>query len=307
MSASDAQTSARGAGRVLIGTSGWSYPDWAGVVYPCRRPRGFHPLRYLAEYCDAVEVNTSFYRIPSPAMTRGWPALVPDGFRFAFKLTRIFTHEPDLPDRSAAEMFLEALEPVRAAGKLGPVLIQFPWSLRYTPVAIERIERLATWLGGCERVIEVRHASWARPEAQAALAACGGLCAIDQPALRDCLGPSEHVAGRASYVRLHGRNEANWFAQGLPAYERYNYLYALETLREWVDRIRRMQRQAEIVYVFANNHYRGQGVVNALELRALLTGRPVRVPERLLAAYPRLARIAQPPRQPGLFDDSVGQ
>jgi uncharacterized protein YecE (DUF72 family) len=103
-------------------------------------------------------------------------------------------------------------------------------------------------------------------------------------------------------VRLHGRNAVNWFADNIPTYERYNYLYGEDELREWVGRLNAMGTQAANVYVFANNHYRGQGVTNALELRALLEGSPVAVPEDLLRAYPRLKRIAQPPREPRLFD-----
>lgn len=288
--------------RLWIGPSGWSYPDWFGVVYPLPKPRSFQPLAFLAQYVNAVEVNTSFYNTPTPQMTAAWPPLVPEHFRFAFKLHQSFTHETAFPPLSQAEAFVAALTPVLAAGKLGPVLAQFPWSFRYTPAAVDRLRRIADAFAAFDRFFEVRHSSWARPEALAALGACGGYCNIDQPALRDCLPPSDHVFGRNAYVRLHGRNAANWFAEGLPAFERYNYLYSIPELREWVARLNAIRDRAQEAYVFTNNHFRGQGVANALQIRALITSARVDVPPDLLAAYPSVARISRRPRQPSLFD-----
>lgn len=292
------------AARIRIGPCGWSYPDWNGVVYPVRKPRGFKPLAYLARFFNALEVNASFYAIPTPRMTSAWPRQVPADFRFTFKLTRDFTHERDeIPSNSLARTFIDGISPVRQAGLLGPLLIQFPWSFRYTAGAVERLERLADYFSVLDRSIEVRHASWAQPAALETLRRLGGYCNIDQPRLRNCLPPTEHVFGPTAYVRLHGRNAANWFAENQPAFERYNYLYDEPELREWASRLNTIRDRAEEVYVFTNNHYRGQAVANALELRAMLESRPVEVPANLLATYPRLARIATPPREPGLFDN----
>ncbi len=294
-------------GKLWIGPAGWSYDDWDGIVYPATRPRGFKPLVHIARYFNAVEVNTSFYRIPAARMTAAWPKLVPTDFRFAFKLTQSFTHErTTFPPPSEVEAFNAGVAPVRDAGQLGPLLIQFPWSFRFTPDAVEWLKRLAGSFAAYDRFVEVRHASWTTDEAVAALRAVGGLCNIDQPRLRDCLGPAQHVLGRNAYVRLHGRNASAWFAEGRPAYERYNYLYSEDELREWVTRLNAMAAQAENVYVFANNHYRGQGPVNALELKALLSGEPVDAPAELVAAYPRLARCVRPRPRAGLFGDAGG-
>lgn len=298
-----AQTVGRAPGRLWIGPAGWSYPDWEGVVYPLHKPRGFQPLTYLARFVNTVEVNSSFYALPSRTNSAGWVRRVPADFRFTFKLTRTFTHERGaFPPPADVAAFLDALRPVRDARKLGPVLIQFPWSFRFDPAAVQWLARLSDAFAEVERVIEVRHTSWARPEALTALARAGGYCNIDQPVLRDCLPPTAHVFGRTAYVRLHGRNAANWFAEGRPAFERYNYLYSEDELREWVRRIEALRGQADDVYVVTNNHYRGQGVVNALELRGLLEGGRHEAPAELQAAYPRLARVAAPPRQRSLFD-----
>ena len=290
---------------IWIGTSGWSYPDWAGIVYPRHRPRGFHPLTFLAQHFNAVEINSSFYSVPRPEHTADWVLRVPEGFRFAVKLTRDFTHDRGgFPPSKMARAFRDALQPIADARKLGPLLVQFPWSFHYGTRAIERLQRITECFADVQRVIEVRHASWSIDAARAALARFGGVCNIDQPQLNECLAPSAHVVGPAAYVRLHGRNAAMWFAEGVPAFERYNYLYSETEIAEWIDRLRAIATQAEELFVFANNHYRGQGVANALELRALLSNARVRVPDTMLAAFPRLGRIAAPPDQPTLFDAS---
>ena len=290
--------------KLWIGPSGWSYDDWLGIVYPRPKPHGFKPLAHLARFFNAVEVNTSFYRIPSPRMTAAWPKLVPAEFRFAVKLTQIFTHQRrEFPGRHDVYAFNTALAPLREAGMLGPLLMQFPWSFRYTSEATEWLRRLADAFPDLDRFVEVRHASWAQPEALDALRSVGGYCNIDQPRLRNCLGPTQHVFGSSAYVRLHGRNAQNWFADGVPAYERYNYLYDEAELREWVQRLDAICEQANNVFAFANNHYKGQGPANALELRALLEDAKVAVPEELIRTYPRLEKIARALGAPNLFSD----
>ena len=286
-----------------IGPCGWSYPDWNGTVYPARRPRGFKPLAFIARYFNAVEVNSSFYAIPQARVTEDWTKQVPDDFRFAFKLTQNFTHGRDAaPEPAALDAFKEALRPVKQAELLGPVLMQFPWSFRYTAAAREHLQRLADGLDDFERVVEVRHASWAQPDALELLRNIGQYCNIDQPQLRNCLGPTAHVFGPTAYVRLHGRNAANWFAENIPGHQRYNYLYSHEELREWIRRLHAIARRAKQIYVFTNNHYWGQSPANALEIRHMLENKKITVPPQLLVTYPRLQQIALPPRQPGLFE-----
>jgi uncharacterized protein YecE (DUF72 family) len=297
-----------------IGPSGWSYADWNGIVYPLRKPRGFKPLAYLARFFNAVEVNTTFYQIPAPGLTAEWPGLVPEQFRFAFKLTQTFTHQrTQFPPSEDVRAFIAATQPVRAAGKLGPLLIQFPWSFRLTPENAEWLWRVADSFPDFERFVEVRHTSWATPEGLAALRPAVGWVNIDQPRLRDCIGPTEYVSGEAAYVRLHGRNAGAWFrakprgadlsrAESVGARDaRYDYLYSEEELREWVARLNKIAEQARQVYVFTNNHYRGQAPANALELKALLGAKPVETPPTLVQTYPRLARIAEPRGQLDLF------
>lgn len=283
------------AAKFRIGPAGWSYPDWAGVVYPARRPRGFRPLSFIAGLFRAVEVNASFYAIPTPRMTGGWPEQAPADFRFAFKLTRLFTHERDgFPPRSDVEAYRDGIRPIQQAGLLGPLLAQFPWSFRLARENVEWMERLRDAFAEYERFVEVRHTSWLSEAGLEAIRRVGGFCNIDQPRLHDCIPPTTHRFGKTAYVRLHGRNAANWFAEGRPAFERYNYLYSDDELREWAARLDALARDAETVYVIANNHYRGQGVANAAQLRFLLEGRRSALPETLVRAYPQLRHTALP-------------
>ncbi|MFO0972446.1 MAG: DUF72 domain-containing protein [Phycisphaerae bacterium] len=287
--------------RLWIGPAGWSYADWRGPFYPATG--GGPPLAYLARYFNAVEVNSSFYRTPAPRTTAGWLQLVPRDFRFAFKLHQAFTHvRTQFPPRRDVDAFCAALQPPRESGQLGPLLMQFPGSFRFAADSVAWLRRLADAFAAYPRFIELRHASWDTPAARAAVLAAGGWCNIDQPALRDCLRPTAIVSGRSAYVRLHGRNAAHWFAQNSQPWERYNYLYSTAELRDWATRIAALRRDADDIFVFANNHYRGQAPANALELRAILEAGRVAVPDELLRAFPHLATIAVPPRQPGLFD-----
>lgn len=289
--------------RLWIGTAGWQYDDWYGVFFPRVKPRGFQPLRYLSQYFNAVEVNSSFYRIPSPASAERWAAAVPDAFRFTLKLYRSFTHERDTyPPRAERDAFAAAANAIRTAHKLGPLLVQFPWSFRFTPNSVDRISRIADDFSDFERFIEVRHSSWMQPEGLSALKKFGGFCSIDQPVLRDCIGPTAFASNRTAYVRLHGRNAMNWFRTDQPAFERYNYLYSDAEIREWVERLRGMESQADDLYVITNNHYRGQAPANAIELRALFEGTPSAAPAELISAYPRLAAHTMRPLPSSLFE-----
>jgi len=287
--------------RIRVGTAGWSYDDWRGRVYPQDAPASFDALAYLARYFGAVEVNASFYRPPSPRAAASWLRRTPEGFQFTFKLHQRFTHERDTPwtpDEVAA--FRRGIEPVREAGRLGAVLVQFPWSFRLDEAALRHLEAVHRDFGDLPLVVEVRHVSWMDPAAAEFLASRGmGWANIDQPASRGGVPPTSLVTGPVGYVRLHGRNREAWFAKDAGRDARYDYLYREEELGEWIDRIREVARQSSRTYVFTNNHYRGQAPANALQMIAGLTGRPVPVPPPLARAYPMLASIADESRPPG--------
>jgi uncharacterized protein YecE (DUF72 family) len=282
------------AGRILVGPAGWSYRDWEGQVYPKPKPRGFDPLRYLAQYFDTIEINSTFYRVPEPKATRQWVDRVTDhaAFRFTAKLWQGFTHEGQASTQDEAA-FRRAMDPLHEAGRLGAVLLQFPYRFHHTQGNRQRVRHLAEAFQAYPLVLEVRHRSWDQPEVYAFLSELGvGFCNIDQPQVSYSIGLTDHVTSPVGYLRLHGRNAAAWFAEGGESIERYNYRYAsgeLEALQEITESLSRRARET---YLITNNHFRGQAAFNALELRARLRRARVLVPPPLLSAYPELGSIA---------------
>ncbi|MCK6457727.1 MAG: DUF72 domain-containing protein [Phycisphaerae bacterium] len=300
---------------IRIGHSGWSYPDWTGIVYPRAARARLDALSYLSRYFNALEINTSHYQPLAPQTAERWLRRVADApdFRFTAKLWRQFTHADPKAITPAdwklhVQLVRQGMNVLASGGRLACLLMQFPWSFRQGPPGWERIARLAESFRDYPLAIELRHASWDDAEARSRLKALGiALCNIDQPPLHECLRPADHVTAPIGYVRLHGRRVDTWFAPNVPVYMRYDYLYSPVELSEWVPRIRAIAERAESVFVFANNHYRGQGPANAFQLQAMLSGSKVRVPPRLLSIYPSLREYAdaepEPDGQGRLFDD----
>ena len=295
---------------IRVGPAGWSYPDWAGYVYPIRRPRGFHEASYLAEFFDTIEINTSFYQPLRPDHATQWLGRVAANPRFVFtaKLWQRFTHDPVSAGPGTAEderAVRAGFEPLQKAGKLGAVLLQFPFSFHRTPETVAHLTALLKRFADYPLVVEVRHASWNTPDTFALLREHrAGFCNIDQPIIGRSLEPSESATSPVGYVRLHGRRYDTWFTDDatIPTHERYNYLYSPEELAPWAGRIRKVAENARDTFVVTNNHYQGKAVVNALQLISILKRSKVKVPEPLRVHFPELDAIAdKPPAEPTLF------
>jgi uncharacterized protein YecE (DUF72 family) len=269
---------------ILIGSAGWSYEDWAGKVYPDPAPKGFDPLAYLAQFVDCIEVNSSFYRPPTAAMSESWARRTPDRLVFTAKVWERFTHDREAFTESDVRVYSEGIAPLLASGKLGALLFQFPWYFKDGPAERDRIRRAADALRGwAPLVIELRHASWLR-----ALDFLRGLelnfCNIDQPKASTSITGTRLVTGSTAYIRLHGRNAKAWFSKGATVAEKYDYLYSREELRAWEEAIREME--AERLFVILNNHFQGKGMANAFMLMRALGKELAPPPDTLRAAYP---------------------
>ena len=295
---------------VRVGTAGWSYEDWNGIVYPKPAPRGFDRLALMASLFDTNEINSTFYRIPTAKQTEDWARRVAHNPRFAFtaKLYRGFTHEraSGAEDRRA---YLEAVRPLAAEGRLGAVLVQFPVSFHATPENRARLERILDDFGSLPLAAEFRHKSWNSTDVVTTLSERGAAFVnIDQPWIGDNLRATEHVTAPFAYFRFHGRNAEKWFGPDTSNEQRYDYLYSEEQLAPWAGRIREAAAKtapsstetaperaaARGVYAILNNHFRGQAVANALELQHVLTGASPEAPAGLFHAYPRLAEMTRP-------------
>jgi len=294
---------------VLVGTAGFSYPDWEGIVYPPEvKKRKIHPLQYLAQFFDCCEINTSFYGHIRPGVGKDWCRKVAEvnrDFQLTAKLYQGFTHVPkrskapspftlSVPEKEE-KLAREGLDSIAGEGKLGAVLVQFPISFRNQDDTRDYLFALIEKFRQYPLVLEIRHESWNDPEILGRLAEQGvGFCNIDQPRLGKSISDTEHVTAPLGYVRLHGRNYKEWF-QSDNRNDRYNYLYKRSELEGWEDKIKNIGRQTEKTFAITNNHYKGQAAVNALELKNMLSGQPVKAPRPLVEHYrERLGDIAEP-------------
>jgi len=292
---------------IYVGTAGWSYKDWQGIVYPEQTKRSQHPLEYLAQFFDLVEINTSFYGHIKPEWGKLWSrkaVAVNPRFMFTAKLNRAFTHSPVSVVQSTSaetinanpedeELAKAGLDSLMEENRLGALLIQFPISFKNTNENRDYLNLLLEKFGHYPKVVEVRHSSW---ENEGILRYFGekgiAFCNIDQPVLGKSLRGTQHVTSDLGYVRLHGRNYDQWF-QSDNRDDRYNYLYTEKELQGWKQKITSIAARAERTFVVANNHFRGQAAVNALQLKSLLSGGDkVPIPEILATRYPVLETIA---------------
>ena len=277
-------TSHKTAHRTRIGPAGWSYSDWEKVVYP---PHGskFDHLAYLASFFDTIEINSPFYRIPPPTHAHSWVRRVgsnPD-FKFTTKVFRGFTHEKATLAAEDVRAFRRYLDPLMEADRLGAILLQFPWSFKSSPESLEKLAQLFTAFKDYPRALEVRHSSFQNEEFVRFLGDHNvSWVNVDQPLFNDSVKPADTITGPLAYVRFHGRNYEKWFAHE-ESWERYNYLYPPEELEPWVERIEAMAKSTD-TFVITNNHFRGQAIVNAVDLERALGGEP-RVPPQLREVY----------------------
>jgi uncharacterized protein YecE (DUF72 family) len=269
---------------IRVGPAGWSYTDWEKVVYP---PHGskFDQLAYLASFFDTIEINSPFYRIPPPTHAKSWARRVAAnrGFKFTTKVFRGFTHDEGALSDDDVAAFRNYLDPLMDAQRLGAILLQFPWSFRNTPESREKLAALFRAFDAYPKALEVRHATF-QDEAFVAFLEEHDVSwvNVDQPLFHDSVKPADTATGPVAYARFHGRNYEKWFAHS-ESWERYNYLYSEEELKPWVKRIESMAREKD-AYVITNNHFRGQAIVNAGELKEAL-GQDGKVPPQLREVY----------------------
>ncbi len=281
--------------KYYIGTAGWSYKDWEGIVYPTKKSTSFHPLIFLAQYINVVEINSTFYRPPSLRISLSWIRRVKDypDFLFTVKLHQIFTHQRKEFSQKEVDEFKMGIEPLKAHDRLAAILVQFPWSFARTSINVDYMINLFRMFSEFPLALEVRHGSWDDGEFYDLLSeyrVC--FCNIDQPIFRNSIKPSSITTNSdLSYVRLHGRNYKNWFNEKAGRDERYNYLYSKDELEDWIARIKELSNKSNKVFIITNNHYQGQAMANALQIKNMITQEKLDIPLDLLKQYPSLRDI----------------
>ena len=233
-----------------VGCSGWSYEDWKGRLYDRDLPSSRWLERY-ADVFDTVEINSSFYRLPTRKAAETWAASTPPGFCFAVKVSRYGTHLRRLREAGATLATLhERIEPLAATGKLGPILWQLPANFHRDD---ERLARALDELPPGRHAFEFRHESWFVPEVYDVLRRHGAAFVLAHSATRPL--PEGEPTTDWSYIRLHHGRRGR----------RGNY--SERELREWTKRIEALEGD---VFVYLNNDWEGFAVANALRLRELL-------------------------------------
>jgi uncharacterized protein YecE (DUF72 family) len=307
-----------------VGTSGWHYPGgrgtWNGVFYPARRPPGFDELTYYAEHFDTVEVNSTFYRQPDPSHAAAWVRRTPAPFTFAVKLYQKFTHpEMYVEKHGAAEwdvtrgdldVFSRGIDPLASAGRLLAVLLQFPPSFHAGDDTRAYVEWLLAALHDYPLAVELRHKSWS-DDAGGTRALLDAQRAawvfIDEPKfgssirqdlhrpttrlVETLLPPEPRTSAPLCYMRLHGRNAAQWWDH-THAEDRYDYLYSPTELAPFAEAAREASANGRKVVLYLNNHFSAKAIANAAVLRHQL-GEPVLgdYPRAMVDRYPDLAGI----------------
>lgn len=272
-----------------VGPAGWSYKDWDGIVYPQPRPKGFRAPEFLAQYFNTIELNNTFYRPPNPGYCQRWvkDVAVREDFLYTAKLWQRFTHERgEHWMRNDVEVFREGIQPLVEAGKLGALLIQFPWSFRYNPHSEQYVAELVAEFSDLPLVLEVRSRGWVQDRALQFIESLGiGFCNIDQPAFRSNIPLTSYAFGPVGYLRLHGRNYDAWFDKDAGRDQRYDYFYKDEELDEIQAALEEIAERVERMFVIANNHYRGQAVATGIQLINRVTGEDFGFPGQVGELY----------------------
>jgi uncharacterized protein YecE (DUF72 family) len=277
---------------IRIGTCSWADESLLKYWYPREIRSSEERLRYYAERFDTVEVDSTYYRLPEPETVGKWNERTPPDFLFHVKAFGMMTRHPikldQLPPelRDAAETdergrvdrpprelrgevfarFHDALSPLRSAGKLGGILLQFPSYIVCKPRSFEYLEWAKEQLRGDEMLVEFRHRSWLDDENRARvlsfleeLGATHVIVDAPKTEAKNLVPTVTALTSRTAYVRFHGRNASTWNIRGKSAAERFNYLYSDEELREWAEPLRELAGQAEQAFAMFNNNGRSAG------------------------------------------------
>jgi uncharacterized protein YecE (DUF72 family) len=287
---------------IRIGTCSWADDALVKHWYPPGTPAR-ERLAYYAERFSTVEVDSTYYRVPTESMVQGWADRTPAGFVMHVKAFGLMTRHPvkleqvppdlreglpvddrgrvDRPPPEARarvfEAFSSALEPLRAAGKLGGILFQLPPYIVWKKSSLDYLEWASEQLGGDLMLVEPRHRSWYEEDVRAELLSWleqHGMAwvVVDAPKVVAANVPDTLVAVTAptAYVRFHGRNAGTWNVRGGSAATRFDYLYGEDELRGWAEPLRELAGAAENAYAFFNNNNQTDGVAQAPAGAALL-------------------------------------
>ena len=261
--------------RLWVGTSGYSYAEWADAGFYPPGTKSGNMLPFYAQNFPITELNFTWYQMPKARTLERMHRQAPADFRFAAKLTRTLTHEIDPGQwRGQAAQYRDGIAPLIQARKLAAILLQFPPSFVRAPQNRRYLAALLDELDGLPLAVEFRHASWATDRVFAELERRRTtLVAVDEPDLPGLFPRLDIVTNPGLfYIRFHGRNAKGWRSGNMQ--KQFDYDYGDDELRRWANRrIAKMTRHASSGIIFFNNHVRAQAPRNAVRLINLLLER----------------------------------
>jgi uncharacterized protein YecE (DUF72 family) len=254
--------------KFLVGTSGYSFRDWVGTFYP-PGTRAKDMFAFYVRHFRTVEINYTFYRMPSAATLEAMARQTPPEFNFWVKAHQQFTHELEL---GAAKEFLEALEPMQARGQLAGVLLQYPQIFHRTVANRRALQGALEAFASVPAAVEFRHGSWDYPATFEGLRERAVTLVVpDVPDIGSLFRPKATLTSRTGYLRLHSRASAQWY---VGAAERYDYSYRDEELQALAADWSHLAEQADRIFVFFNNCRHGQAAKNARRFMEIACGGP---------------------------------
>jgi len=251
-----------------IGTSGYSYDDWKGIVYPeSLSKKGF--LDHYRKFFDITEINSTYYRLPSPGMFVNILKKVPDDFQFVVKLSKELTHEREKAE-DAIDEYKKGIKPLVESGQLVTLLAQFPYSFKPNESTYSHLKFLRDSMPDLPINVEFRNEYWINDETFDFLEehSLGYVC-VDMPRLPRLVPPVVKATTELGYIRFHGRVKKYWWNPPEP-HMRYDYSYNREELAEWVGKTRELENYTENIVILFNNHFQGKSAKNAKEFASML-------------------------------------
>ena len=261
---------------IKVGTSGFSFPDWAGNIYPPNIKKA-DMLEYYEKQLgfSITEINSTYYTIPSQKSFEGMMRKTSKSFEFTVKAHKSLTHEirdketgKIVDNKDSFERFLYAVEPLKREGRLTAILAQFPYSFHATKENYDYLKTFKDRLADMPLVVEFRNYYWHNERSLKYLRENHiGYCIVDEPKLKGLMSYNPAITTDIGYFRFHGRN-TNWF--DTPTSARYDYLYTQDELKSFIPDIKNIANSARKTIVMFNNCHAGKAARNALEMIEML-------------------------------------
>lgn len=255
---------------IRIGTSGYSFKDWKGRFYP-ENLADSKMLEYYAQYFNTVEINSTYYAIPSARTFESMDRRTPKNFKFTVKAHSDVTHARENV-KNSADALISAIRPIVDSGKFAGILAQFPYSFKLNKMNVSYLELVREVFDGHPVTVEFRHNSWIRDDTFDLLRKLDlSYSCVDEPDMPGLVPPVVEATGKIGYVRLHGRNARQWWSGNSSS--RYDYLYSQAELLEWKPKIEKLAAETVETFIFFNNCHAGQAADNAKMMLDLFDAR----------------------------------